>query len=352
MGATIRPFQRLAALFRPRRPSPALGAFALPPEIVLIIAAYLTYTSTTSLALTCRTLCSLCFPGHTRPSTAEKEELLLLLEKDIPNLYFCHYCVELHRWNQHWGKRCGQLLFMDVEEDLPCKQHLSRDFVRLPHTCHIPYHHARLVMNRHFYGPAHGLPLQKFKDRSSVYWRSSGITDSESLLSRIVDDKLVVLAVKTLYHSRGDSKRLREFIESQGHAACRHLTLATGLPHGAPVQLPELAKNKTAPQYFAPCHLSLRSCTFCLTDYCIEISWRGERKGHVVKVSSYRLLGNCRSPFDWVWRSMVTFGAVHEPRMAYPGMVIDTWNKADGIEAETQAEWVEIPRRALPRSLD
>lgn len=344
MGAAQWLSQRLVTLFRPRRPRSSLGAFALPPEIILMIATYLTKPSVISLALTCRTLRSLCFPRRSRLNTAEKEELLLLLEKDIATLYFCHYCVKLHRWHTRWGKSISPW----VEEDLPCKQHLLRNSLCLPLTCYIPYHHARLVMNRHFYGPTHGLPLHKFEKRVWLHCRSSRVTDSESLSARIVDDKLLVLSVKTMSHSRGDSKTLRDYVDSLGHTACRHLTLDKGSPHYAPVQLPELAKDKTAPGHFAPCDQSFGSCTFCLTDYCIDISWRGRRKGYIIKVSVYRQLGDCRSPFDWSWRSMATLQPVDEPRTAYPleyrpGIIRDRWNKADGIDGRTQGEWVELP---------
>src|SRR6186713_551449 len=76
------------ALSWPRRPRSGLGAFALPPEIILMVAAYLTETSVISLALTCRALRSLCFPSSSRLNMSEKKELLLLLEKDIATSYF------------------------------------------------------------------------------------------------------------------------------------------------------------------------------------------------------------------------------------------------------------------------
>lgn len=125
-------------------------------------------------------------------------------------------------------------------------------------------------------------------------------------------------------------------------------------PGYAPVQLPELAEDKTTSDHFTPCDQSFKFCTFCLTDYCIDISWRGRRKGYFTKVSDYRHLGDCRSPFDWSWRAMTSRETVGEPRTAYlpkyrPGIVREIWNKADGIDSRTQGKWVEIPGLASLR---
>jgi hypothetical protein len=128
-----------------------LGAFTLPPEIILIVATYLTNPSVISLALTCRTLHCLCFPRHSNLNTAEKEELLLLLEKDMATLYFCHYCAKLHRWHTRWGDSISTC----DEDDLPCKQRVD-SFLFLPLICDIPYHCARLVMNQHSTGQPKG----------------------------------------------------------------------------------------------------------------------------------------------------------------------------------------------------
>ena len=90
---------------------------------------------------------------------------------------------------------------------MPCKQRLD-NFLFLPLICDIPYHHARLVMNQPFYGPTHGLPLHKLEKRVCLRCPPNGVTDSESLHVHIIDNKLLVLSVKTMYHSRGDSNLL------------------------------------------------------------------------------------------------------------------------------------------------
>lgn len=336
-------FQRVKKLVRPLRTSSGLGAFALPPEIILMITSYLSNSSTISLALTCRPLYSLCFPEDPLLDMAEKEELLLLLEKDVATLYFCHDCVKLHRCHSRWSR----FLTPWYNERMPCKESIH-NVLFFPQTRPIPYYQARLVMNRHLYGPTHGPPLHKLGARTRSYCLSDGFVRSSSQHARIVDDQLLVLSVESMSHSRGDSTELRSCIDSFPNPLCAHLTLSEGSPNYAPMQLPELAKDETAPNLFTPCVRSFGSCPFCSTDYSIDISWQGERQGYVVQVFVYCQLGDCRSPSDWNRSTISILQPEEEPRTAYsvertPGLIRDRWNKADGITSMAHGRWVACP---------
>ena len=337
-------FQRLMTLVWPRLPRSTLGAFALPPEIILMITAYLPSPSRLCLAITCRTLYDLCFPQHSCLNTAEKEELLLLLEKDTASLYFCHYCTELHRWCTRWS---NSIFTWVLDEDLPCQTSDRNALRAFGIRNKIPYHHVRLVMNRHFYGPSHGLPLKKLEDRCSSTYHP-GIVESSSRHACIIDSKLLLHSVITLHQSRGSSKILRSFVDTWIFHACEHLTLGKGKPSYSPIQLPELVKGKDTPGRYVACDQSCGSCTLCPTDYCIDITWSGRGKGYVIKLSTYHQLGGCRSPSDWSWRTMSEMLTAEEPRTAFPleygpGSIRDRWNKAEGIDSRTECEWIEIP---------
>ncbi|KAF2877033.1 hypothetical protein BDV95DRAFT_589675 [Massariosphaeria phaeospora] len=276
--------RRLAMLCRRQH---SLGAFALPAELILMIATHLPDASVISLALTCRTLHSLCFPRHPHLNPSEKQELLLMLERDMLHVVFCHSCVALHRWDPRSG-------FPGRTRHLACKQ-----FGVVHHlcTCYIPYHRARLVMNRHFYRSPHGMPLRRVEQRYRSRQPQEGITQSDSTHARIIDDNLLVLSVKTMCQSGGDAKALRHYVDSGIYDVCRHLSLAKGNPDYAPTQIPELAKDATTPNYFAP---------------------------------------------------MASLDSIHERRTAHPleyrpGVVRDRWIKADGIQGTTQSEWVDVP---------
>jgi hypothetical protein len=338
--------QRLTRLVRPLRASSRLGVFALPPEIILMITTHLNNSAIVSLALTCRTLRNLCLSERSHLDKADKEELLLLLEKDVASLYFCHYCTKLHHWHTRWTRS----VFPWYAERMSCKANLNNHLF-FPTNCHIPYYYARLVMNRHFYGPAHGPPVHQLEERTRSGRHLDGVVVSVSQHARIVDDQLLVLTVISMSHSRGDSASLRNRIDSLGHSVCSHLTLQEGYPDGASVQLPELAKDRSTPNLFQPCTKAYGSCTSCLTDYNVDISWKGEKRGFGVKVFIYRQLGDCRSPFDWSWRTISDLRPKEDPRTARSlfyerGYVRDQWNKIDGDATTSRGNWAQTPNYA------
>jgi hypothetical protein len=332
-GATQSLSQRLATFFKFRRSRAlsGLGAFALPVEIILEISLHLDNTSRTSLALTCRTF-NLCFYRNPPLEPAETEQLLLLLERDLARLYYCHYCVKLHPWKRRASKSIRPRCFVDT----PCKEEIN--YYPFPtHFYEIPYHYARVVMNRHLYGPEHGPSLTKLTERiRESCFCYKGLSNSVTQEARIVDDQLLILSLISWSHSKGDSKFLKDRMNFVGHSVCPHLTLGTGFVDHAPRQLPELAHDNTTSRPFTPCEQSRGSCTVCLTDYSIDITWRGEKKGFLIQVAVFRQLGDCRSPFDWVWHNSSTMYPKQEGRMARtvnsekyrPGCVRDRWNGA------------------------
>jgi hypothetical protein len=322
---------RLVRLFRQMRAPSRLCALNLPLEIILMITTHLDGCALVSLALTCRSLHGLWERRSLPLQLAEKEKLLLLLEKDIPFLYYCHYCIKLHRWHGRWSRSIAPW----YEERLPCKRgvgtHLYLGFI-----CHIPYYHTRLVMNRHFYGSKHGLPLHVLNRRAQSYSYQDGVVKSVSQHARIFNDQLLVLSVISMTDLRGEWVLLRSHLDSHRHTVCNHLTLSQECPNLAAIQLPELATKGTAPSQFLACGPAFGSCSFCLTDYSISILWQGARKGYNIEVLVYRGLGDCRTPFNWHWRTLSTRFTAEELRSAYspdhrPGSVRDQWNKAGGI---------------------
>lgn len=324
--------QRLASLIRPLCATTELGTFALPPEIILLVTSYLNNASVASLALTCRTLYHIFSPKLPLLDLAEKEELLLLLEKDVAVFYFCHYCTKLHRWHKRWSKSLSPW----YAGTMPCKRKLDNHLYHGP-ICHIPYYYARLVMNRHFYGSTHGPSPHQLRKQIHSYRNSDGIVMSGSQHARIVDDQLLVSSMRSTSHLKGDSVRLRSYIDSLGYKVCRHLSLSKGFPGFYPLQLSELYRDGNTSRSFLPCDQSFGSCPLCLTDYSINISWEGKKKGYVIKVLIYRQLGDCRSPFNWSWTTISGLKTKEQPRAMHslqysPGYVRNQWNQADGSE--------------------
>lgn len=323
-----RPFRRLLA--------PSKCSLDLPVEIILMIASHLDECALASLALTCKSLFRL---WELKPLKSEqKEKLLLLLEEDLPLLYYCHFCTKLHRWHGLWSRSIMPL----YAERLPCKRSQDKQLFLAP-SCFIPYYVARLVMNRHFCaskhgsknGSRHGLPVHVLNKRARSSTYLNGVVCSESRHVRIFNDQLLVLAVVSLSHVRGDE--LRDHFDYFGPTICEHLTLGKKWTNSSSAQLTEVAKKGNANEFLA-CGPAFGSCAFCLTDYRISIIWQGA-KGFKIEVYIYHSLGDCRTPFDWHWRTISTSPYLSKElasRIEYssdyrPGSVRDQWNKAEGI---------------------
>lgn len=338
----------IRAFFCGRAPL-TLGRLALPPEIILIIATYLPKVSLLSFSLTCRTFHNLCFPESPNLNPTETQELLLLIEKDVAHLYFCHICVKLHRWTTCWLK----YVFLGGKESLSyegrCQFQLS---ICSPITCCIPYHRARLAMNRHLYGTAHGIPssdvVSQYPDTDA--WL--GVKFRATWHARIVDDQLLVSSVITISSPSGNGHVTRKYVDQNRHYICPHLFTHISGERGPIMRLPELAKNCSGPNYFEPCGQSVRSCLACRTDYCIDIFWGGRKKGWAINLTTYRQLGACRSPWDWDWRIMTGLSSYSDRRALNPvkyrpGIVRQMWNKFDHAMPDSNGEWVGNPELAL-----
>lgn len=319
---------------------PELGRLAFPPEITLIIMERLTKPSQIALALTCRTMYRKYLPKSLEMTRTERETLLLWLEKDVPSLYYCHDCVELHEWEEAWA--------LDYEGTRPWHWDLKKRCHQQPYfegplNRPIPYRLARLVMNRHIHGAAHGITLWMLEKRDQAEKPlKKNINKTESCLFRIVDNKLMVSKSFSTFHKNGKARGLREYLEEEGIKICEHIghyDLYTDR------RIPELQLENKALRYFAPCIQPVRSCRFCMTDYCIDISRHEKKNGWAVKITTYQLLGSIRSPNDWNWKIMLSGNSSPERNRVSqqwkypPGIVKHLWRKAEWINEQIEGVW-------------
>ena len=327
---------------------PGLGHFTLPPEIILTIGTYLDKIAVMSLALTCRTLYQLCFPQSLTLSLQEREEFLLHLEKDTPDVYFCHYCISLHPWYRSWFRIYHGFHDKNLCLEMPCNKQPS---LRLPlpyAPWNVDYRFARVVMNAHFYGDAHGVPVEKLSGSLRLHRnRKNDVRFSGTWCARIINHQLMLRSSFTAFQCRGDANRLRCFLDQRGPWICNHLHCMPSAWNALRSVLPELDRGTLPPDYFEACVSSVNSCAICMTDYCIDIVRGCGTKGWVVKIVTYQQLGSVRSPFDWSWKVMTDKCQQKERRLLHaagdpPGIVRHRWSKSDALTMPPEGEFINI----------
>jgi hypothetical protein len=310
----------------------------LPAEILLQIANQLGPAHTIVLALTCKTSFDFFYPdaqARIRPST--RGPLLLALEKDLGHLlYYCHLCNILHPFTSSW--RPGRAQELDSAGDRPrCidRQHFSPNIGML-----IGYPHARLVMNRHFLGAPHGLPLSQFDFEHTVRGHRSRWI--QHWTARVINDELFLCCTHKMTDWHGTAQIVQEVLNKRSYDVCHHvgteevahLSLrTTGISHRESDYLKRLLSEQSL-----PCHNASGSCNVCLTDYQTTIEWRQRssamrnQSGWDITIVSYHQLGECRSPFDPKWQAFAVERsrrrAVPRDATRYPpGSVKEAWEK-------------------------
>lgn len=316
---------RALRLFGKQRPSSSTGVMGkLPAELILMILQNLPPESIIAFSLTCTVYYYAYFLITPSLDPSARETLLLLLEKDTPGVYYCHACEKLHPWSSfryNWPS-IAPLIWCSVYS-----------FNFNSSSFDLEYSTARLVMNRHFFGPAYGLPLSTLdKDAWAVFPRT-GVVVKESWRARIIEDNLILRSTYSITQWRQNADLLRSFFYKTGKHICWHLMIQDHHPDPPNVERIGILAPNSDDTY--PGDGSLRSCIWCLTDYEIHTDWKSGTSRLVV----YQQLGQCRSHRDWGW-SGIAGDAYHARYVSHqPGFVRHRWSKGDEVTVEPEGQW-------------
>lgn len=250
--------------------------------------------------------------------------LLLRIERDSPGLGYCHSCNQLHPWSyeKHYKRKIGWGCAVDLA---------ALDLDRTP----IRYSTVRMAMNRHFYGPPHGIAVDDFVSLSKGSRLEHGIKHRAVWQGRIIHDELYIRTSHNFRHKHGDAETLRQFfIDNPAYIKfCPHIGTGNG----------GMAPNTAIVRYLdGPYKCSFQpgrtttGCGFCMTDVFIDFDFLNNREGWLITFTTYKCLGPCRDPFDTMWLSMQ--GELMRPniRPALPiqTRVKDNWDSTDNGEDE------------------
>jgi hypothetical protein len=326
----------------------------LPTDILYVVSDHLDAASTWSLALTCRDLYCIGFPKTQRKLKApEKRALFTLLERDpfSKGHYFCHKCTKLHRFDPE----CGPIGEYDPNCSARASTCVQRDiFAPTSNTFGFSYHHARLVMNRHLYGPEFGIPIENICISHEA--QRGDVTIACSTKAKIIHDELFMQRTYKFTVPNGAGSDFRKTSGHRDFRLCEHLPLLRsssvyqqGIPElqarpidgaaaAAAAAITATATSTTtttttgtAEDQFLACAQAPGSCGLCLLDYDISIE-RAAGNGDApagdtasdsasaaasdspdattatvtecewqVTINAYHQLGDCRSPDDWKW---------------------------------------------------
>ncbi|KAK0736772.1 hypothetical protein B0T21DRAFT_276148, partial [Apiosordaria backusii] len=283
----------------------------LPAELIDIILDCLSPESVICLALTCRALFVRYFPRPAPLSDTAKAAFLQYLERDHPSLYFCHDCIRLHTWHltqtRHGIWVCsGPCLRIRGVNGL-MGSHVSE------YGMNFTYSLARIVMNRHLYGSAHGPSAKDMAVTNYIRNVIHDISIARSWSAKIINNGLY-LHGRMVYQSLskdGDFRTLRDSLQHLHRLLiCPHLEPPSNYPAWVHV-IPELVWDCDSPDDVGPMSGKIRSCRVCFTDYRIDIVLREQRsycgiawprgENWAVEINRWHKLGGCRSPYDLEW---------------------------------------------------
>ncbi|EHK17996.1 uncharacterized protein TRIVIDRAFT_44462 [Trichoderma virens Gv29-8] len=354
------------------REYPSVGLQALPTEIFLLILRWLPVSARICLALTCKSLMETLFPENILPRLAEEDliALLSLLQKDIPGAYLCFCCQKLrqlipgmdwashdHRWNIGLFQNPTWHITSHTTWHIPAPYYFSS----FKDHFYVDFMDAYLVMNSHFLGSSHGLPLesleryvsfqdhfelhncqhstalqdevnQRFRNPPGLEYRLYERKEEEPprkktawrvsfrMIPKIVDDKLYLARFYTIVGPWVPWSCMARLLSSFSPEICCHLQcsadsrlLFCDLHYGfmqqsnpgAYVSIAPRTRTRqrnSQPPKFDP---ESGSCQLCSTDYDIILHQNQGNKEWNFRLSTYHCLGSCRSPQEKFWEYLV-----------------------------------------------
>ncbi|KAF2631248.1 hypothetical protein BU25DRAFT_418854 [Macroventuria anomochaeta] len=283
--------------------TPRAPLLNLPFEILQHIASYLDDASAAKFSLSSRQICYAVGTNRLSSYIASsasrfdaRDRLEETIERALPGSWHCAWCDKFHVWSAHDGPAA-----ISQMQQSPCAKYNSYLADRMGYT--LCYHHIRLALVRHKYGPAHGLEIGAFE------WRGSG---SVSLFRTPVHT--------TIAHQA--EIRDGRFLLHTNYSillptwAASHKNL---IGHLWPL-LPPLLTQHRASEYghtgvMAALDnvvrrgwrvLGAQSCSDCQTDWSVTAfpiprSVAGEFVR--LNIQTWRDLGTGKTPFDTAWRA-------------------------------------------------
>ncbi|KAF4513062.1 hypothetical protein G6O67_000384 [Ophiocordyceps sinensis] len=286
----------------------------LPADVLLLICDQLETPEALTMSLTCKSVFAL-RPAMCRCrcklSPPDRKRFLLLLEADPRmgrGVFYCHACNSLHPFQRDWGPRS------EPEAGRARRCGVRDRFAPAGNPFGLSYHHARLVVNEHLYGPGRGLALASICVAHTE--RRPATTILCTTDARISRGELLLLRTYAFAVADLDVSEFRRGGGPRDFRLCEHTCF---FPHSSSSpyrqHIPQLQPPRSGHQAFPPCHDAPGSCGLCLMDYVITVAPEPDDAAWHVTIKAYHQLGACRSPDDWKW---ARFSEANRPHLFFP----------------------------------
>lgn len=274
------------------KPSSAL--LDLPVEMMQYIASFLPTGSAAALALcnhsSSRTLGTQYWEKLRKVQPREREEFLLMLERDLPDFLFCHRCAKLHLPDD---RRTGAI---PRKEERPCFQ---ADFwtgtYRYFHHG-FRFEHVQMIMKRHRLGLDISAHLHRLSITETGYRQKHNY--QFSMEARVISGELLVRAQHWMLIPAGHNIEMPRIDFAY---LCPHLE--------SPVKEDYLWKllrctmdHLNSKEDSCPTCTGLKQCRFCLTEFQIDVKDFGTQ-GTAIVITRWLDLGIGETPTDPKWLS-------------------------------------------------
>lgn len=356
--------------FDPDQKASISSIMSLPNEILYMVKSHMEKPWQISLALTCKRFKAALFPENGLAHLSKKEmgDFLVTLAKDIPNIFFCFCCNKLHPLNPNvdWDGQSHRWTLGYIKNSLwPSEGYrrshhtwFSQAFFTFMESSDIYFMNAYLVMDRHFNGPSHGIPLQSM-ERSATYdgyfaldrcsrcprdlrnpcseifkptlnvcrrkrnaWRFS-----IQSIPKILNNRLYIARRFTIVGPLVCWEQFATLVRNVRPLVCQHMacsappqricehTISDGpRPRGdRRLTLDSLVSeyHQAPSDDFEP---ERGSCFFCATDYNLSLKQDKVKEEWNFVLNTYHCLGSCRTPDDQLWVYFTTNGYQDDDR--------------------------------------
>jgi hypothetical protein len=293
----------MTATLKPQQVAPHAPLLSLPFELLQQVASYLDDVSAAKFSLSNRQICYSI--GTQRLSTyisssdskfSARTRLQETIERALPGAWHCAWCEKFHVWGADESPSSPS--HTSTQPCLDYNSSLSSSSAYV-----LRYHHIRLALAAHNYGPAHGIPLEALS-----HARSASVTLFNTPLQTHTAHSAAIRHGRLLLHT--------SFSLLLPSWAASHKSLIRELWPLLPATLTQhrASENGHAGMMAALDNvvrrgwrvLGAQSCQDCETDWSINaFSVPRSVKGEFVRlnVQSWRDLGSGESPFERMWRA-------------------------------------------------